>query len=253
MFWFFQALLIIGLVQEAALLVRGYITGGLKRYPLLFSYIAFVLASEVICAFVDHLSPADYATTYWFFYTVRMLAEFGVLWGVVHSIFKPYPLLRTLGHLLVVASASAFILLYWAPQDWTSEPSATHFLNLIKLSALTKAVAIAGILAAARKFRIHLGRNNGGILLGFVTFYTINAVNFAAALQFGRSIYGNTLSWLGPLSYGFLLIIWNVALWKLDPVPAVNQPVGDGTGGDISSQEAQIRRLGNAVTRLLWK
>jgi len=253
MYWIFTATLVIGLGLEAGLLARAYVTGAMKRYTLVYSYLAYVLVTEIICALVDHFSPANYASTYWFFLTGKTLAEFGVLWGVSDSVFRPYPMLRVAGRLLAAIAATAFILLYWAPQGWSSEPSAEHFLNLIKLSALTKALAIAGILAAARTFRIPLGRNTGGILLGFVTYYTISVVNFAAALQFGRSFYENVISWLYPLSFGFCLTIWTFALWKLDPVPDVNKPADGYMGGGGRRQAVQIRRFGTAVTRLLWK
>jgi uncharacterized membrane protein len=251
MFWIFQAILIFAVSLEVGLLARACVTGGLKRYTLLYSYVAFVLVADILCASVDHLSPENYANVYWFFVTARTLAEFGVLWGVADCIFKPYPSLRLLGRLWTALATVAFVVFYWRQLGWAPDLSSAHFLNLLKLSALTKSVAIAGILAAARKFRIPLGRNAGGVLLGLVTYYTISVVNFAAALQFGRSIYENVMSWLAPLSYVFCLMIWMVALWKLDPVPAVDGSVDGGMG--TRNQAVQIRRLGTTVTRLLWK
>lgn len=253
MFWIFQTTLILGLGLEAGLLARGYATGSLKRYAFFYSYISYVLISEIICAFVDHLSPANYASLYWFFLIVRTLAEFGVLWAVSDLIFRPYPLPRVVGRLFVVTSASAFILLFWAPQGWTSAPSAENFLNLIQLSSLTKSAAIAGIFLAVRFFQVPLGRNAGGILLGLVTFYSICIVNFAAAMKFGRPIYENVISWLAPLSYGFCLTIWLVALWKLDPVQEMKASANGGIRGGGRDQAVQLRKLGATVTRLLWK
>ena len=253
MFWIFQAILLLGFGLEIGLLARAYVTGGLKRYTLLYSYIAFLIFADITITLVDHLDPQDYATVYWFFATGRTLAEFAVIWAVSESIFRPYPLLRSLGRLIAASAAVAFVLLYWGPEGWISQPSATHFLNMIKISAVTKALAIAGILAVARKFRIPLGRNAGGVLLGFVAFYTVSAVIFAAALQFGRSIYENIISWLAPLTFVFLLMIWNVALWKLDPVPAANRSVVSGMDGGEERQQTRIRRLGTTVTRVLWK
>lgn len=251
MFWIFQSILILALALEAGLLARAFVTGGLKRHTLLYSYVAFVLVSDITCASVDHLSPENYASVYWFFVTGRTLAEFGVLWGVSDFIFKPYPSLRLLGRLWAALATVAFVVLYWHQLGWAPGLSAAHFLDLLKLSALTKSVAIAGILAAARKFRIPLGRNAGGVLLGFVIYYAISVVNFAAALQFGRSIYENVLSWLAPLSFVFCMMIWMTALWNLDPVPAAEGSVDSGMGR--RNQAVQIRRLGTTVTRLLWK
>ncbi|MGE5326339.1 MAG: hypothetical protein ACM3NO_04820, partial [Deltaproteobacteria bacterium] len=84
-------------------------------------------------------------------------------------------------------------------------------------------------------------------------YLTIWVANFVAASQFGRSVYANTMAWLGPLGFGICLIIWTVALWNLDPVPSLERLADGAMGGGGQRQEVQLRRFGTYVTRLLWK
>jgi hypothetical protein len=247
------AILVLGVGLEAALIARALVTGITQKFPILYSYIAFVLCCEGIGALTFFFFRVHYANVMWFYWVARTLAEFGVLVGVSDSIFKPYPTIRFIGRLIVGATCVAFVLLFAIPLDWNPQPSPVVFLNLEKFSALTKGVAIFGLLASARSYRIPLGRNAGGILLGLAAYQTVSMANFAAAGQFGRTIYADILSWLAPLSFGICLIIWTFTLWNPDPVlqPRVEATGAPGLAPD--RPEFQLRRFSTFVTRLLWK
>ncbi len=246
------AIVIWGLGLEALLLVRAFATRMTEKFPILYSYLAFVLACEIVLGFIFRLYPTHYATDFWFYFVARTLVEFAVLFGVSDTIFRPYPAIRILGRIIIALTCLAFVAWFWVPLGWTHEPSWYLFLDLIKKSAITKTLAIAALLGFARIYRIPVGRNAGGILLGFAAYLAAHAATFGAALYFGRAIYAPVLSWLGPAGFGVCLSIWAVALWSPDPVARL-QTAGAAAFGATDQPEIQLRRLSTYVTRFLSK
>jgi hypothetical protein len=247
------ALVVLGEGLEVVLIARALVTRTTQKFPLFYSYIVFVLGCEIIASFILFFYHADYASFFWFYLLTRMFAEFAVLWGVSDHIFQPYPLVRNMGRLVIILTCIVFALWYWVPLARNPQPSWIMYLNLIKISAITKAAAIAALLAFARSFRIQVSRNGGGILLGFAAYLTAHAVLFGAATHFGRAIYAPVLSLTGPAGFGVCLVIWTVALWNPDAVAVHLSAATQATGAGARRPEFQLRRFSTFVTRLLWK
>lgn len=247
------AIWVFGVGLEAGLIARGLVTRITKEFPLFFSYIAFILTCEIICFFVYNLSPANYASYYWFYFVARMLMEFAVLFGVSDSVFRPYPSVRNLGRVIVGMACLGFVLWYWLPLQENPQPTPVMFLSLIKVSAITKGIAIALLFAFAKSYRISLGRNAGGILLGFAGYLGVLVAVFAAAIHYGRAIYAPVLSWLGPVSFGVCLSIWTISLWNRDPVTRLQTAAGTEPEAGAYRPEFQLRRFSAFVTRFLSK
>jgi hypothetical protein len=243
-----DSIVVLGFGLELALLARALMIRATHKFPIFYSYILYIFCAEMVLTFTRIYYLSHYRTVYWFYFLVRTLAAFGVLAEVSDSVFKPFPAVRKLGRLIVILTCVGFVLWFWVPAQWNPQSSSVMFLNLIKTSAFTKALAIAGLFAAARSYRIPLGKHAGGILLGFAAFEAVGLTNFAAATYFGQEVYAAIMSWLTPLSFGVCLAIWTVALWNPDPVMHP-QVAGAGT----PSPGFQLRRFSTFVTRLLWK
>ncbi len=238
-----------GVGLETVLLARALATRMTGKFPIFYSYIAFVLGCEIVLRFISQLYPTHYATDIWFYLVLRALAEFGVLFGVSEVIFQPYPALRSLGRLIVVLACLAFAIWFGLQIGRIYQPSWFLFLDLMKKSDITKAFAIAALLAIARTYRVPVSRNSGGILLGFAAYLTAHAATHAAALYFGRANYAPILSWMSPAGFGVCLSVWTVALWNPDPVVRRHPTAG----GRADGNDLQLRRFSAYVTRLLSK
>ena len=218
MTFFSFALWFTSLSLEATLLLRARQGRFLTQFPIFYSYIFFVLITDAACYAVNFLIPEYYASAFWFCFTVWLVAEFAVLLEVSDHIFEPYPPIRRLGRLLTACICLVFFVVYVIPPLLQSRSSRAAIFDLVKRTSLTKAVLILVLLAAARLFRLPLGKYVSGILLGFATYLSLNIANVALAEWYVPAVYGRIFAVAGPLSFVLALAIWNIALWRYETV-----------------------------------
>ncbi len=246
------AISIVCIAFEAVLIWRAARGGFFSKFPLFHSYIAYMFSGAVVCMLTLWLRPEAYANVYWFYFLIIVLAEFGVLVEVSDLIFEPHAAVRQLARLLIVGLCIASLLLSILPAVLETRPLGVTFLNLVKLSALLKVVAIAALLSTALFYRIPLGRNVSGIMLGFAVYLSVAIANYAAAAEFGKAD-ADVLSWLHRGSYAMCLLIWTISLWRYEPGHSVGRQFSDR--GRTSSEPVafQLTRFNAALERLLRK
>jgi hypothetical protein len=245
------SLIISFFVLEIALLARATRGGFLSKFPLFYSYIAYMLISGAIATGLYLWAPASYPSGAWFRLVFGLVVEFAVLAEVSDHIFRPYPAIHLLGRLLIVSLCIAFFSLYIFPSLAEARSSDYTILNLLKTTSLAKAAIIIALLAAARSYRLPLGLNISGMMLGFSIYLAVNVANFALAEHYGPALYGKTFSVVGPLSYTLALLVWTASLWRWEPAfPVVRQiPAGNQRDGEPLSCE--LGRFNTALTRIL--
>lgn len=235
------------------LLIRAVRGGVLSRFPLFYSYIFYMLLSSAAMMTVYTAAPSYYAKAAWFRFLLSLVAEFAVLIEISDQIFKPYPAIRQLGRLLTVGVGVVFSSVYIAPALLRASPSDIAFLSIAQEMALTKAVIILVLLLAARYFRLPLGRNASGMMLGFALYLTVSIVTFTAAGYYGKALFGNILPILLPWSYDVCLLVWVVALWRYEPDLVPEQMPGEREKVHPEPLSAQLGHFNTALTRLLGK
>lgn len=241
----------VAFVLQATLILRARQGGFLSRLPLFYSYIAYTFFGAATAYAFYWLQPTHYPTAFWFYFLVDLLAEFGVLAEVSDQVFNPYPAIRRLGRFFSICICLIFSSLYIFPSLLRPRASDVIILDLVKRSSLTKAVIIIALLAAARYFRLPLGRNVSGILLGFALFLGTNVANFALAERLGPVLYGPTFIVIGPLSYTLRLLVWTIALWRYEPAMQVSRKYHEHEEEIATPLSYQLGRFNTALTRLL--
>ena len=245
-------LIIAFFVPALSLFFRAAQRKCLSEFPLFFSYIAYMLISGALVTGLYLWAPAAYPTGAWFRFLMSLLAEFAVLVEISDYIFKPFPAIRKLGRLTAFFVCLGFASVYVIPPLMASRPSSIILLDIAKRLSLTKAVMIIALLAVARLYRIPLGRNISGILLGFAAYLTVNVANFAMAEVYGRALYARTLSIIVPLSYTVCLLIWTVTLWR--PEPATQGNRASSVSGEFAEPlPGRLVRMNTALARLFEK
>ncbi len=249
-------------VASLIIVTAAYASGGLllaravrekllPHFPFFYSYLAFALAGSLAVYSLFWLAPALHLRAFWWRYLVTVLAEFAVVVEISDHLFEPYPAIRGLGRLLVASVTVILFLLYVVPSLGSYPSSRAFVLGFVKKASVLKAVALLTVLAAARRYRLRLGRNVSGMALGFCVYLGIGLANFAVAETDLARVYEPTFSLVAPLSFTVALVIWTVALWSYQPAaPTVEQlRAAEGHRGGALSYE--LDRMNTALTRLL--
>jgi hypothetical protein len=208
-----------GLLLEMLLLYRGVRQKLVSRYPIFYSYIFFIFASEIASHFFD---PATHS--YLFFYWIT---EFlGLILGcvVVFEFYRiglsAYPgtarMARSiLGVLFLIASVRTLIVTAAVPRWWINATPAQVEGTLRVFEAL----AITSLVALFLFYSIPFGKNLRGILLGYGLFvsWSVVCLTFASS---GPDKSHTLWSYTYSASYLVALFVWAAHLWSYQPNPA---------------------------------
>jgi len=246
-----QAAIVFSYAMGLAIIIRAVQCGTLSRLWLFYSYLIYSLITGVVTIGVYYLAPGSYASVYWFVFLTTVIAEFAVLVQVADYIFEPYPAIRQVGRFLTVSIGVMFIALYIGPSLLEPRPRSLAILNLVLRSSVAKAAIVIVLLAVARYFRIPLGKNIAGMMIGFSIYLALSSANFALAETYGRSQYGQTFATVVPLTQTLTLLVWAVALWDPQPDLLMNREVLGGQEGISEPLTRQLGRFNTALTRLL--
>ncbi len=225
----------------------------LSQFSLFYSYTVFLLISGTAVTAVYIWAPAYHPTIFWLRFLTSILAEFAVLVEISDHTFSPYPAIRQLGRFLTILICVIFFSFYILPSLSVPRPSNLAILDLVRRVSLTEAAIVVALLSSARYYRLPLGRNISGLMLGFSMYLGIYFVNFSLREMFGPAIYGRTFTIVGPLGSTLAWLVWTISLWRYEPVLASG---GEVRGGDEASGEylnGQLTRFNTELTRLLRK
>ena len=236
----------------STLLLKARRGGSLSLFPLFFCYISYLLMSGLFLLVVLSIRPAAYPGIFWYHFMITLVVEFAVLVEISDHIFNPYPAVRHLGRLLAIC-ISAIFLFYIVPSLTGHESSSSTILDFVKRTAVTKTAIIISLLAAARYYRLPLGKNVGGLMIGFCAYLAINVANFACAEKYGRALYGDIFGVVGPLSCHVALLIWTVAMWRYEPVLRIGSVLSENGRGPSASVSYQLGQFNAKLERVLRK
>jgi hypothetical protein len=222
----------------------------LSEFSFFFSYLFYLLITSIVVNLADVLGLQFYVTAFWLRFLTLVIAEFALLLEIGDHIFRPYPAIRKLGRLITLGITFLFSIAYILPPLIEARPTSIAILDLVKRSALTKGVIIVALLGMARFYRVRLGRNVAGLVLGFAAYMAINTANFALAESYGRELYGPIFSTVGPLSQTLCVLIWTVALWHLEPVLAPVQGVAAHVARNPEPLPDRVGRLNATLSKL---
>jgi len=239
-------------VLELTLILRARQGKCLSLFPLFYSYVFYLLIGTSTTLAILWRHPASYSSVFWYHFMITLVVEFAVLVEISDHIFNPYPAVRHLGRLLAIC-ISAIFLFYIVPSLTGHESSSSTILDFVKRTAVTKTAIIITLLAAARYYRLPLGKNVGGLMIGFCAYLAINVANFACAEKYGRALYGDIFGVVGPLSCHVALLIWTVALWRYEPVLRVGPVLSEDGRGPSASVSYQLGQFDAKLERVLRK
>lgn len=234
------------------LVLRGAVSKLYRLFPLLYSYIIYTLCSFLAMYLIYGLAPRLYPSAYWFYYLISILVEFAVLVEISDQIFRPFPAIRNLGRALTILISAGMGLLYVLPAILRHPDSDLALLGIALRTFVIKAIILVVLFYVARHYGSPLGRNVGGLMLGFSIYVAINVAIMAGALAFGEALFARVLWVMSPVASSLCLLVWTVSLWELAPVPAPHAvPVATGT--DSEAVALELARFNSELTKLLQR
>jgi hypothetical protein len=214
-----------------ALLLRALTQKIFTRYPVFYSYIAFVFTTSLLKYYVFTRRPASYPRVFWSAEFLAMLFGFGLTWKVCRKALASFPGVHRVARILVLAACAMFLsnllanLLTGAV--WGSASNTAEVARTVRAAQAVLLVLIAGLLTC---YHIPLGRNVRGIILGYGFFIGASLTNFTFCSYLGSDFQQR---WPHVQPYGYLvaLLIWCATLWSYHPNPLPQSDVRQNYDG----------------------
>ena len=234
-----------GLLIELLLLVRSVQTKTLTKYLYFYAYIFCVFAVSAGLYIGRSMSPSFYEAWYWPTQFATLLMGCGVVLEIVRQALPAYPGAERMARL---ASCAVFALTFgyveWHVASRTEWSTVAATVELERDLRVIEALVLFTVLAIVSYYRIELGRNVTGMIVGFGAYVGVSVASLALRSFVGPRFnagWGN----LQTTSYFFALIVWTVALWTYSPNP---EPPGGGGGGAaydalVDSTQARLDSL----------
>jgi hypothetical protein len=227
-----------GIALEILLLVRGFRGQLVRRLPVFYGYITFVLLQE-FARLLAKSNPRIYWNVYWLTEFLGLALGSLVIFEIYKVSLRAFP-----GAARMARNALAFVFLtavakglanVWASGGWRLDSTAFQIERALRT---VQATAILALVALFLVYSIPFGRNLRGILLGYGIFIGQRVICLTFMPPQGHHF------WFYAYSAGYLvtLVIWVAHLWSYEaiPVPETRAP-GEGEYQTIAA--ATQRRL----------
>jgi hypothetical protein len=220
-----------GIVLEFLLLARAIQTGNLARYSYFYAYIFCVFTVSAGLYVVQSFDQQYYTAWYWPTQFATLAIGFGVVLEVVRQSLADYPGAERFAWR---ASCAVFVVTFcfaeWHVASRTEWFARAVTVDLERDLRVTEALVLATVMAIVFLYRIELGRNVKGMIVGFGAYVGMSLTTLALRSFLGPR-FNTGWSNLQTASYFFALIVWTATLWNYSPNPKPPIPRRDGDGG----------------------
>jgi len=215
-----------GILLETVILVQAIRGKFIANYPLFYAYIATVLAGSVSLYFGSVVLPLWYSKAYWNVQIITLAVGCGVILEIIRQVLAPHPgparFARWAAAILFGTIFAVFFLHSFFMREWMP---ATNSADLERDLRMAQALALFVIVFLIFYYRIAIGRNMKGMVVGFGLYVAVSLISLTLRLFVGIQF---SPAWrvIQTTSYLTALFIWAVALWSYEPNPVVEPPVG---------------------------
>ncbi len=219
-----------GLALESAILAQCLRTRLFKRFPIFYIYLFCVFASSTGMWFLQD-REWTYYRLFWTSEYLMIFLGYGVVLEIMHHALIYYPgaegFARISGFLVFAVLFSALGASWlMAKNPFALYPWQNYVEVLERDFRVVQAIFLALTAIVVMHYRILLGRNVQGLLLGMGIYVSVSVMSPELRFYFGdkfQAVYGELQSVVYLLSVG----IWTVALWSPAevPVPPRNPPM----------------------------
>jgi hypothetical protein len=238
------------ILLEGIVLARAAFTPLLRKYPLFYLYMGSTLVIELARFCCYRFFLASYPTFYWNTEVIATTVSYGVAIEIFRVALKRHPgMARVVQRILLIVFVTA---LSYAATDLLhgglkSLPRGAAELGR-DLCYIEGAVLFV-LLWLIGRYRISLGRNLLGLVVGYSFYLAVNVVDLALLFSPGNE-FSVGLRKVLPLAYIATLVIWCITLWSPQSEPS--QPDTDELDHEYETLARRTRFvLARTSTRLL--
>lgn len=196
-----------------------------SKYPFFYSYLTYVLLQDLSRFYIYSSRSELYPKFYWSTQFLGLIIGCGVLWEIYKLALSPFPGARRVARnlltlilvmILAKVMANASNGSRWWPIGNT--------LEMERDLRLIQAILLVALLSVFTYYRVSLGRNLGGLILGYGALLGTAVVDLAFNSWLGGPYdqWWFHLWWghyIRPIAYLPVLVIWSTALWSYEPMP----------------------------------
>lgn len=213
----------------------------LKRFPVFYGYIACVLVRDVSAIPIYTMWPGLYSKFYWSTAFVTAILGYTVIVEIYNRSLARFPgvarFIRTvLVGLLFLVAARAFAELFGG----AANPLASSAAVLERDLRTLQAILLGALLAIFSLYRIPIGKNLRGIIVGYTLYVGVRVVELTAYTQSGKAV-GIFVSKMEPIIYLICLGLWTLALWSRAPEPIVDTVPSIEQDYDLLSRQTRMQ------------
>jgi hypothetical protein len=242
----------IGVALYGLIVLRAVGKGLFRQFPLFYSYIIYAFGGSLALYMVYWLDPSAYPYAYWIYYLISILVEFAILVEISDQIFRPFPAIRYLGRALTILITAGVGFFYILPTILNSSGRGHAVAGFALRTFVTKAVILAVLFYLARHYGSPLGRNVGGLMLGFSIYVAMNIALMGSAQAFRTALFAHVIWFMEPFATVLCLLMWTISLWEIAPVP-VMQAITTAPGRDSRTVAFELTRFNSELSKILHK
>lgn len=208
-----QSVLYVCIVLEGLLLVRAARSNLLKKFPLFYFYIAFVMLRDLFGTPIYMHYRSFYGSFYWATALLAAAVSYGVLMEIYSRSLKNYPGAARFFRVLLFVMFLAIATLVAVSSLSAAQPSAIRAIGLMDRNLRQlQAVLLICLLALLAYYKIPMGKNLRGVVLGYALFIGANVITLTFITHPAAGL-APFMRMIEPLFYMVTLLIWSVTLW----------------------------------------
>jgi hypothetical protein len=203
---------------ESLVLLRGWASQWLSKYPFFSAYLACVFIQDIFFLVIYLFHFKYYAPIYWYGEFFSLFLGCCVAWEIFHLVLGGYPgagrmARNVLLFTLIVVFTKGLADAWNGNVPWPSTELELER-NLRAIQALS--LIVLAVLSAY--YKIPIGRNVKGIFGGYGLFIASSVITLTLRTSLGKT-FQSAWVFLQPLCYVAVLGVWCNALWKYGHSP----------------------------------
>jgi hypothetical protein len=202
-----------GISLESLILFRSFRSKMFGSYPLFYAYIVYVLSSEISRLVIYRYRPSLYAHWWWGTQFLSLLVGYFIIFDIFEKSLAAYEGVKRFARIVGIVVFGGVVAL-----TTFQLVARNHFLQGLTSVEVERnlrgaeIILLGGILMLVAYYRIPIGRNLKGIIVGYGAYVATVVMSNAAWSYMGESSRA-AISAVQSEIYLAALMVWTVTLW----------------------------------------